>query len=208
MKIVVFGASRGVGRQLVELALNEGHSVTAAVRDPDSIKYGHEKLRVVGCDVLDYRAVCEALLEQDAVFCTLGGPRHGVTLYSEAARNVVSGMQHVGVKRIVFLSNFGVLGETGKGLLSAPLVALAKLVIADTLRDHRNALDILRCSGLQWSAVRPMPLTDGPWTGNYRVSMSELPAGGRSISRSDVADLMLRCATSDEYLFKIPGVAY
>jgi uncharacterized protein YbjT (DUF2867 family) len=37
MKVVVFGASGGVGRCLVDQALTAGHWVTAAVRSPAAI---------------------------------------------------------------------------------------------------------------------------------------------------------------------------
>jgi hypothetical protein len=38
---------------------------------------------------------------------------------------------------------------------------------------------IIRQSGLDWIIVRPMLLTNGPWTGNYRVG-EDLKPGRRS----------------------------
>jgi putative NADH-flavin reductase len=208
MKIVVFGANGGVGQQLLAMALAQGHRVTAALRDPERLRYGHDRLQVCTADVHDAVAVRDALRGQDVALCALGGPRVGSTLYARAASSIVSGMRMQRVRRIVFLSNFGVLGERGQGWLSVGLVAMAKVALRDTLSDHAQALQILRESGLEWSAVRPMVLTDGAWTGQYRVSMDGLPPGGKSISRADVADLMLRCALTDDYLGRVPSLSY
>jgi hypothetical protein len=53
-----------------------------------------------------------------------------------------------------------------------------------------------------------MGLTDGPRTGRYRVVVEGLPQGGTRISRADVADFMLKHISSDEYVHKVPAIAY
>ena len=57
MKIVVFGASRGVGSKVVEQALEAGHIVTAFVRSPEKFGVRHPNLSVVKGDSLDAAAV-------------------------------------------------------------------------------------------------------------------------------------------------------
>jgi hypothetical protein len=42
----------------------------------------------------------------------------------------------------------------------------------------------------------------------YVISRDDLPAKGMHISRADVADFMMRQATSDDYLYKVPAIAY
>ena len=47
MKITVFGATGGVGREVVRQALDAGHEVTAVVRDPARLPVpAHERLHV------------------------------------------------------------------------------------------------------------------------------------------------------------------
>lgn len=41
MRLAVFGATGGTGRQLVEQALAQGHEVTAVVRDPARLPVEH-----------------------------------------------------------------------------------------------------------------------------------------------------------------------
>lgn len=140
MKVTVIGASRGVGRHVVEQALARGHEVTAAARNPPDIQLQHERLRVVACDALD-------------------------KTYSLAAQNVLAGMRQHGVRRLVFLSNFGVADETASDFVSLLMLMLARRVIRHTLADHRRALDAFVRSDIEWVAVRPMALTNGPLTG-------------------------------------------
>lgn len=56
--------------------------------------------------------------------------------------------------------------------------------------------------------MRPLPLNDGPLTGRYRIAVDDLPVKGMHIARADVADFMMRQATSDDYLYKVPSIAY
>lgn len=209
MNIVIIGATGGVGRLLVERTLEEGHQVTAAVRNPVALTMIHDRLRIVTCDVRDQASVDRAVAGHDAVFCTLGEPSRGpTTLYSTGARNVVRAMRANSVPRVVFLSNFGILDETAADMAGALLLFMVRRFIRHTLDDHRRALDEIRAQAAEWVVVRPLALTNGPRTGQYRVAVEGLPPKGTKIARADVADFMLRQATATEYLNQAPALAY
>jgi putative NADH-flavin reductase len=209
MKIVVFGATRGVGRCLVDRALADGHWVTAAARNPAVPSTPHHRLRVVSCNVLEPTSVSEVMAGHDVVFGTLGTDSwQPTTLYSAGARAIVQGMREQGVPRLVFLSNFGVLAEKAHDVHQASLLLLARFLLRHTLADHRRALDVIGEHASQWVAVRALPLTHRAGTGRYRISADGLPPGGTQIARADVADFMLRQATCDDFLGKAPAIAY
>ncbi|WP_262298355.1 NAD(P)-dependent oxidoreductase [Microvirga sesbaniae] len=206
---MIIGTSRGVGRCLLERALAQHHHVTAAIRNPAAVDIHHDRLHVVPYDVLDADSVTRALAGQDVVFCTIGDKSRGpTTLYSTAARNIVRAMQAHQVRRLVYLWNFGVLGETAQDLRGAALLFLAKRVIRHTLADHRRALEEIQNHAPEWIAVRPLPLTNGSWTGQYRAAVDGLPAKSSHIARADVADFLLRQATENSYLNKARAIAY
>src|SRR6185503_1776314 len=71
MRVLVVGATGGTGRQLVQHALEQGHQVTAFVRNPARLGIEHENLRIVKGDVLDYASVESAMRGQSAVLCAL-----------------------------------------------------------------------------------------------------------------------------------------
>ena len=75
MKVAIFGATGGTGRELVKQAIEEGHEVTAFARKPEKLNdLWHQDLRVVQGDVTDYNAVERAVIGQDAVLSALGSP--------------------------------------------------------------------------------------------------------------------------------------
>ncbi|MBK1655139.1 NAD(P)-dependent oxidoreductase [Allochromatium vinosum] len=74
MHIALFGATGGTGRQVLAQALEQGHRITALVRDPSKLT-PHPDLTLVTGDVLDPAAVARCLAGTDAVVCVLGS--HG-----------------------------------------------------------------------------------------------------------------------------------
>lgn len=72
MNLLVFGASGGTGRCIVEQALAQGHIVTAFAREPARVRVAHENLRVVRGDISRHDSVEAAVRGQDAALCALG----------------------------------------------------------------------------------------------------------------------------------------
>ena len=72
MKLLIFGATGGTGRALVEQALAQGHSVTAFARDPAKVRTTHQNLTVSQGNMLDPSSVEAAVQGQDAVLSALG----------------------------------------------------------------------------------------------------------------------------------------
>jgi putative NADH-flavin reductase len=214
MRIIIFGASRSVGRLLAEFALGEGHEVTAIARDLSSLNLSHKSLNSVVGDVMNAGFVEECVKGHDMVFCTVGrgmkrGGRNGsATVYSGAASNIAQAMEHQEIRRLMYLSIWGVLGESASGLRGSIQLSLLKRFFPDSFWEHRRALDELKKYDWEWIAVRPAALTNGERTGRYRIALEGLPKGGSQISRADVADFMLRQLNSDEYVHKIPAIAY
>src|SRR5690242_5437675 len=170
MKIVVFGATGGTGKRVVERALAAGHEVTAIARRPEAVATAHDKLRVVRGDVLDRASVAEVVRGADAVISTIGPSdnKKPGTVISEGIANMVHACEAVGVRRLVFES--GLMVGTGAGL--SPLARLALAIYRRGYRalveDKRKAEAALSGSSLEFVIVRPPTLDDSPPTGAYR----------------------------------------
>ncbi|MEW5959611.1 MAG: NAD(P)H-binding protein, partial [Chloroflexota bacterium] len=82
MKLLIFGSTGSIGRQLVEQALAQGHAVTAFARNPAKLDLKHANLTIVQGDVMDFAAVEKAVQSQEAVLCSIGAGRQG-TIRSE-----------------------------------------------------------------------------------------------------------------------------
>lgn len=205
MNILIVGATRGIGRQLVEQVLAAGHNVTALVRDPRRLAAQHERLKVVKGDILDRVSVAEAMAGQDAVCCTIGVkvPWPAPTVFSEGTRNLLEAMKKAGVKRLVCVTGIGAGDSKGHGgwfydRIFLPI--LGRSIYAD--KDRQEAL--IKASDVDWTIVRPGFLTNGPLTRNYRAptDLSGVTAGW--ISRADVAHFMLKALESNQFLRQTP----
>lgn len=210
MKLALFGASGGTGRVLVQQALDQGHEVTAIVRNPDALEIKHERLHVVKGDALQPDSFAAALKGQDAVLSSLGissffESLKPMTFHRDTARNLVAQMQQAGVARLLCL--------TSTGVIKNPTAPLFYNVLVQPLLDHkyedmREMEKIVSASGLEWIIVRPFRLTDGERTGHYRVAADGKLDDAGSISRADVADFMLKQLSSAEYVHTTPAIAY
>ena len=56
----------------MEQALEEGHQVTAVVRNPDKLKTVHDNLQVVTADIFNAEQLREHFVDQDAIISCLG----------------------------------------------------------------------------------------------------------------------------------------
>jgi len=210
LNILVVGATGGTGRELLNQALDQGHSVTAFVRNPAKIRIAHERLKVIKGDVLEYSSVDRALQGHDAVLSALGHKRWFIktTILSEGTKNIISAMERQGVKRFVCETSLGVGDSRGRLGLYYTLFVIPFIVFF-YFKDKRRQEQLIRESSLDWFIVRPGQLTNGRRRAAYREGdkIGSYVFTVR-ISRADVADFMLRQLTDNSYLRQTPGVAY
>jgi len=209
MKIVVFGATGGTGRELVEQALHQGHHVTAQARNPEKLaEFDHPELEVVHGDVLDPQGVERAVVGQEAVLCAIGVGAERTTLREDGTRNIISAMEENDVSRLVCLSSLGV-GDSRANLPFFTKYVIVGIFLRHAFADHERQERIVRQSSLAWTIVRPPHLKDGPRTGEYQHGFSPTYRKIRAqVSRADVADFMLQQLTDDVYLRRTPGISY
>ena len=205
MRILVLGATGGTGTQVVAQALEQRHIVTAFVRDPARLKSKPDGLRVLVGDVTSGGdALAAAARNQDAVISALGLGKslksHGLIARSIPA--VVGAMKAEGVRRLVFLSAYGV-GVTRRDTPLLPRL-VSQVLLKDMYADKNAGEDELRRIGdeIDWTLVYPVTLTNGPRTGRYRFGERLDLHGLPRISRADVAEFMLAQLGDTTYVKK------
>ncbi|MBD2701631.1 SDR family oxidoreductase [Spirosoma sp. BT702] len=208
MKLLIFGATGSIGRLLVEQALEQGHIVTAFVRDPAKLEsQNHPNLRISQGDVLNLPSVEKAVRGQDVVLCALGAGRKGFTR-AEGTRNILQAMEATGVKRLICQTTLGA-GDSKGNLNFFWKYIMFGLLLRKAFADHEQQERYVQKSPLDWIMVRPAAFTDGPRTGQYRHGFPDSADGlTLKISRADVADFMLKQLTDDTYHRKTPGLSY
>jgi len=196
MKIIVFGATGGVGQNVVKQALEKGVEVTAFVRTPSKIEVVHENLNVIQGDAFNKDEVAAAIEGHDVVVSCLGssqGMKKSNEL-EEMTKNIVDGMQAHNIKRIIYTASAGINNEI-PGISGKMVMKMLK----NALIDHRNAVDYVEAHGLNYTIVRPMGLTNNDLTGKYREAKVGVPDKARSISRADVAHFIVKVLNDEQY---------
>jgi putative NADH-flavin reductase len=75
--------------------------------------------------------------------------------------------------------------------------------------DHEAQEALLQDSDLDWTAVRPPFLTDGPRTGRFAYGFgNDEPGLTMKVSRADVAAFMLAEVAEPRYLQQAVGISY
>lgn len=215
MKITVFGATGGVGREVVRQALDAGHEVTAVVRDPSRLPVpAHERLHVATVtDVTDVEAVLPVVSGRDAVVSALGAANNkqarAKPIAGPALSAITSAMDRAGVRPLsaVSAAPVGPLPE-GAGIFTRAVVfPLLRRLLRDVYADLADMEAAMAASGTRWTAVRPPMLQNKPRTGTYRRAIDANVPGGRVIPRADVADALLATLTDPACAGHAVGVA-
>jgi putative NADH-flavin reductase len=221
MKLTIFAATGGIGRQVMEQAVAAGHDVTAVARNPKTIS-GDVTIVTADLAAPDQKTLESAIEDADAVLSGLGRRTKSDTgIAARGTRAIVEAMQATGARRLVVVSAAPVGTVPSPGRPKPPkhdagdgffvrhvLTPMVKAALGQTYTDLAVMEDILRDSGLDWTAVRPPRLTNKRLTGTYRSAYGRNVRGGLSISRADVAHLMLAVIDQPETIKQTIGIAY
>jgi putative NADH-flavin reductase len=207
-KLLIIGASRGIGLETVEATLQAGHSVRALARSARRIPVDHPKLEKMAGDALQMATVKRALTGADIVIQSLGisaGPEiifKSTRLFSAATRVLVTAMEEAQVKRLICVTGFGAGDSRGYGGF---LYNVAFHLLVGRIYDDKDVQErMVRRSKLDWVIVRPVILTNGPKTNAYRALVDPRDWTCGFISRADVADFIVKQIDDDTFLHKTP----
>lgn len=208
MRLIIFGSTGSVGRQLVDQALTQGHTVTAFARNLSALQNSYPaRLNSYQGDALNPLAVEQAIKGHDAVLCALGSGRKG-RVRAEGTKNIIRAMEKTGVNRLVCQTTLGA-GDSKGNLNFFWKYIMFGFLLKDAMKDHERQELYVQQSNLDWTIVRPAAFTDGAATGQYRHGFSgDAEALTLKIARADVAGFMLKQLVTDEYLRKTPGLSY
>lgn len=207
MKLLILGATGPTGGHLVDQALQAGDKVTALVRNPAALGELADRIDVIQGDATVRGDVAAAVPGHDAIISALGAGRKVVSdVYPRAARVLIDVARESGVSRLVWLSSHGV-GATLKGSTIGQQMVY-RTMLRSIYREKEIADSLMRGSGLDWTIVFPVRLTNGPGTGVFRSS-DQLPmTGWPTISRADVATFMLDTVRGTEWVKRSAVISY
>jgi putative NADH-flavin reductase len=207
MKLLVLGATGGIGLEIVRQALEHGHSVTAFVRSPVRLEPFQGQITVIQGDVLSSAELRRTVEGHDAVLSGFG-PRlplskEDADLLRTFAVSLTTAMQHADVRRVVVVSTAFLF----KDAIVPPAYLFGRLFFPGIVSDASAMERVFQESVLDWTIVRPPQLTDKARSGKYRIREGHLPRFGFKISRADVADYLIKTLDDRTSVKKILGAS-
>ena len=206
MRVLIIGASKGIGLETTRQALDAGHNVRALARSATAIAISNTSLEKMRGNALKTEDVEAALVGVDVVIQTLGvglgellRPVH---LFSDATRVLIQAMKIQGVKRLICVTGFGA-GDSRASISCLQRLPF-QIVFGRAYDDKSLQEQLIKESELDWTIARPGVLTSGPRTGQYQILSESSQWRNGIISRADVAEFLVRQIGDQTYIRKAP----
>lgn len=204
MRIALFGATGRVGRLVLQKALDEGHLVTALVRDAARLPSHSGGVTIIEGAVEDGESVPATLAGAECAIVCLSAGHDTLHHFDEHALGT---MERLGPHRIVSMVGTSVrLPGDPQGTMLATMTMIMRLAPGHLLADAEAHAARLAASGLDWTLVRSANHRDGPATGLVRAESAFAMRLDAHITRADLAAFLLDCATSNRFVCAAPMV--
>ena len=186
------------------------------VRKESKEKPVHKSAVLVEGSPLVYDDVKRALTDCDAVLVALNVARKSdwpwaklvspPDLLEVSMTNIVKAMGETGAKRIITVSAWGV-GDSYAEANGIFRFLINKTNVGTAYAGHEQQEKVLKESNLDWTAVRPVGLTNNTKHCPTRVSQKGSTKLKMSISRMDVAIFMLDILDNVKYYKTTPSIS-
>ncbi len=211
MIITVFGANGRTGSYVIRKAIEAGHTVRAAVRNPETFRASlddTQKLEIVEADVLNSDQVSSAVSGADAVVSVIGLKKGSEkNTLGRGGENIVEALCRHGVRRIIVLTGAGVRFPQDKpGFIDRVIRFLLKTLQPEVLEDSIRYTKTVTEGDLDWTVVRAPMLHDKPAPGPYRVGYVGKGPGPRA-SRENIAKFIVDALSNNDYIRDAPMVS-
>jgi putative NADH-flavin reductase len=211
MKLTIFGATGGSGKQLIEQALAGGNEVYAFARNPSKLTMRHEHLTLVQGELHDKVNIEHAVNGADAVISLLG-PRLGEDFKSKAltqgTQNIITAMKKFGVRRLIVASTPSAGAPSDlPDLKFKILVFLIKSMMRPAYEEIVNVAQVVRDSDLDWTIVRVSALNNNPKSSKVRIGYLGTGKVGVRLSRADMTCFILDELKNAKYNRQMPAIS-
>ncbi|NRB48728.1 MAG: NAD(P)H-binding protein [Saprospiraceae bacterium] len=216
MKICLLGATGRTGKAVLSQALERGWEVNALVRDTQKVAIQSERLHLITGTPSDRTDLAKALAGCQAVINTLNISRKSdfpwarlrtpERFLSEVANHLIELLPQNEIERIVFTTAWGV-GDSAKDIPAWFRLLIQRSNIGYAYADHERQEALFEASDLQWTAVRPVGLTNSNSSRDLIVSIDNSPKPTLMISRKRVAQFLLDCLADAAYIGEKPVVS-
>lgn len=188
MQILIIGANGSVAKIATQGFLTGTNAnlklyLRNAKRLSSIAKQNPNRVQLIEGDALDKNALKNAMSGVNVVYANLAGND-----LPKMAETIIAAMKEAGLKRLIWISSYGVYGEVNDGSISSMLAPYAKSV------------QVVESSGLDYTIIRPQ------WFSSADEIDYELTKKGEKfknpsayISRKSIAHLVIRLCLEKDF---------
>lgn len=210
MNIFLFGATGGTGKEILIKLLEQKHQVFVLARNPETLNIANDNLKIIKGSIYNPGTYQNELSQCDLVISALGTgtSRKPTEIYSKGGQQIIKAMQKANVKRLITLTA-GAFDPTDPATRSFIIKYIVQPLFKNIYSDMQKWETMLENSkGIDWTIIRPSRLTNGKEKDKYRIQRDHCPKGGSKISRSDLADFIVKQVSSNQYIHQKVAIAY
>lgn len=208
--LAVFGAAGATGQHVVRQAVERGHLVRAIEPewpgDPGLPEGATPRTaNVLRDDLAPALEGCDAVVSAIGLGLSLRAVLRPPPVYTEGALHLIDAMNTLGIRRLIVVSaSFVETRDRGPIWFRATSAMALERVFTQMAEMER----ILRASDdMDWTAVRPGWLMEGPLTADYTVTPDVIPRHLIRTRHADLAHFMLNCVETGEWIRAAPAIA-
>lgn len=202
-KIAVIGGTGKSGEYLVRHLLEKEYSLKLLVRCPENQSFESQLIEVVKGDARDETAIYKLIEGTDLVISTLGQPKGEKSIFSDAAKNIIRVMNHLGISRYIVTTGLSVNTPSDQKNEKVKMATdWMYQNYPETTADKQKEYELLLESNLEWTLVR-LPLinfTDE----NFATEANLTDCKGEGISAADLAGFLVSQIENSDYIRKSP----
>ncbi|MFC8094326.1 NAD(P)-dependent oxidoreductase [Streptomyces sp. NPDC057301] len=211
MRVTVLGATGGIGRHVVQQLLDDGHHVTALVRNPAKLSLTHPDFTLITGQLADRTALRKAVTGADAVISALGPSLKRSATGTELAdgtRTLVTVMDEQEVSRFIGLATPSLADPRDKPHWKHKVLpVMAKAMFPGALRELEGMTAAVTSSDLDYTIARITNPTDKPATGRIRSGFLGHDKVGSAMTRPDIAAFLVSQLTDTRYTRAMPAIS-
>jgi putative NADH-flavin reductase len=202
-KIAVIGGTGKSGQYLVQNLLAKGYQLKLLLRHPENFTLQNPLIEVVQGDARDETAIYQLIEGTDLVISTLGQPKGERSIFSDAAKNIISVMNQHGIIRYIVTTGLSVTTLSDhKNERVEMATEWMYQNYPETTTDKQKEYELLLESNLDWTLVR-LPLIHLTEE-NFPTETSLADCNGEGISAADLAAFLASQIEDSEFIRKSP----
>jgi uncharacterized protein YbjT (DUF2867 family) len=214
-KILLLGATGRTGNEVLHLALRQGYKVNILVRDKSKVNYDHNNLQIFEGDTRSLSDLCRAASGSDIGISCLNISRNSdfpwaalrtpKDFLSVTMQNLIRICKEKAIRRLIFTSAWGV-GDSRPYIPGWFAWFIDNSNLSPAYLEHERQEAMVRNSGLDWTIVRPVVLTNRQNHKTPKAILNFEQKPTLTISRKETAEFILGVLDNQRYVHQAPVI--